>query len=68
MNNILISHREIYDKYKRRSSATIINLINVLNNQKSKNEKNAKISNKNLKESDLSKKETFFQFHSFKLC
>ena len=55
MNNILISHREIYDKYKRRSSATIINLINVLNNQKSKNEKNAKISNKNLKESDLSK-------------
>ena len=55
MNNILISHKEIYDKYKRRSSATIINLINVLNNQKSKNEKNAKISNKNLKESDLSK-------------
>ena len=36
MNNILISRKEIYDKYKRRSSSTIINLINVLNNQRGK--------------------------------
>ena len=37
MNNIFLSHREIYDKFKRRSSATFINLINVLNNQRGKN-------------------------------
>lgn len=51
MNNILISRKEIYDKYKRRSSATIINLINVLNNQRGK-----KVDiNNNIKESYLLK-------------
>ena len=51
MNNILISRKEIYDKYKRRSSATIINLINVLNNQRGKK---GDINN-NIKESYLLK-------------
>jgi len=37
--NSQITSLEIYDKYKRRSSATIINLINVMNNQKIKNSK-----------------------------
>ena len=57
MNNILISHREIYDKYKRRSSATIINLINVLNNQKSKKDV---LNNSNIKESYLLKNNNLF--------
>ena len=57
MNNILISHREIYDKYKRRSSATIINLINVLNNQKSKKDI---LNNSNIKESYLLKNNNLF--------
>ena len=51
MNNILISRKEIYDKYKRRSSSTIINLINVLNNQRGKK---GDINN-NIKESYLLK-------------
>ena len=51
MNNILISRKEIYDKYKRRSSSTIINLINVLNNQRGKK---GDINN-NIKESFLLK-------------
>ena len=57
MNNILISHREIYDKYERRSSATIINLINVLNNQKSKKDV---LNNSNIKESYLLKNNNLF--------
>ena len=57
MNNILISHREIYDKYKRRASATIINLINVLNNQKSKKDV---LNNSNIKESYLLKNNNLF--------
>ena len=57
MNNILISHREIYDKYKRRTSATIINLINVLNNQKSKKDV---LNNSNIKESYLLKNNNLF--------
>ena len=57
MNNILISHREIYDQYKRRSSATIINLINVLNNQKSKKDV---LNNSNIKESYLLKNNNLF--------
>ena len=38
-NNDQITSFEIYDKYKRRSSATIINLINVINQQKIKSSK-----------------------------
>ena len=33
LNNSIISNKDFYDKFKRRSSATIINLINVLNKQ-----------------------------------
>ena len=47
LNNHIITQREIYNKFKRRSSETIINLINTFNNQRIKKRE----TNNNIKES-----------------
>ena len=39
LNNSIISNKDFYDKFKRRSSATIINLINILNKQQIRSNK-----------------------------
>ena len=39
LNNSIISNKDFYNKFKRRSSATIINLINVLNKQQIRSNK-----------------------------
>ena len=51
LNNHIITQREIYNKFKRRSSETIINLINTFNNQRIKKRE----TNNNIKESYLLK-------------
>lgn len=53
LNNSIISNKDFYNKFKRRSSATIINLINVLNKQQIRSNK---LNNSHIYETNNKKK------------
>jgi len=53
LNNSIISNKDFYNKFKRRSSATIINLINVLNRQQIRSNK---LNNSHIYETNNKKK------------